>query len=142
MKFVAFLIRKFAFIFAKKRTNQRPKDILGRDGEKKTAAYLKREGYKIVDRNVRFSNGEIDIIAVIGKTLAIIEVKTRQSSEHCHPLDVVDKKKREKIKQMGLRYYRDKKYAARGIAIRFDVVTVLCPKGKQAMIEHFVDAFR
>ena len=46
---------------------------------------------------------------------------------------------------MGRQYYRNKKYAAQGFAIRFDIITIIWPdwpKGKQPMIEHFVDAFR
>ena len=122
-----------------------PKDQLGKDGENKATLYLKSEGYKIIGRNVRFSIGEIDIVAQNEKYIVVIEVKTRRSAEYCHPIESVHKKKREKIKKMGQRYFRNKKCAAKGFAIRFDIITILWPDwpdNKQSVIEHFVDAFR
>ena len=122
-----------------------PKDQLGKDGENKAISYLKSKGYKILAKNVRFSIGEIDIVAQNEKYIVVVEVKTRRSAEYCHPIEAVHKKKREKIKKMGQRYFRNKKYAAKGFAIRFDIITILWPDwpdGKQPTIEHFVDAFR
>lgn len=142
MNFVSFFLDKIGHLLIGSGKNQRPKDKLGQKGEKKAAAFLKSENYQIVARNVRFSNGEIDIIAVTGRTLVFVEVKTRQSDEYCHPLEVVDKKKREKIKQMGRKYCRDKQYLSKGFVIRFDIMTVIWSQGKQPMIEHFIDAFR
>jgi len=118
------------------------KDELGKNGEKRAEEFLKAKGYKIIARNVRFSVGEIDFIAQVEKTLIVIEVKTRQSAEYCHPMEVVDKKKRQKIKQMAMQYYRDKRYAAKGFSIRFDMITLIWPEGEQPKIEHFIDAFR
>jgi len=118
------------------------KNKLGKYGEKRTEEFLKTKGYKIIARNVRFSIGEIDLIAQIEKTIIFIEVKTRKSAEYCHPMEVVDKKKRQKIKQMAMQYYHDKKYASKGFAIRFDIVTLIWPDGEQPKIEHFIDAFR
>ena len=121
------------------------KDQLGKDGENRAVSFLKSQGYIIVAKNQKFTVGEIDIIAKFQKTLIVVEVKTRRSKEYCHPIEAVHKKKREKIKQMGLRYYRDKKYSAKGFIVRFDIITILWPdwpENKQPTIEHFVDAFR
>jgi len=115
---------------------------LGKKGEKRTEEFLKSKGYKIIARNVRFSIGEIDLIAQVEKTIIFIEVKTRQSAEYCHPIEVVDKQKRHRIKQMAMQYYRDKKYSTMGFAVRFDIVTLIWAKGEQPIIEHFIDAFR
>ena len=142
MKYVAIFIKKLKFIFFGNGSSLWSKDELGNNGEQEAATYLKRQGYRIIDKNVRFSIGEIDIIAKIGTTIVLVEVKTRRSNEYCHPIEVVDKKKREKIKKMGQWYYRNKKHADRGFAMRFDIITVIWPEDKQPMIEHFVDAFR
>jgi len=115
---------------------------LGQNGEKRAEEFLKAKGYKIIARNVRFSIGEIDLIAQVEKIIIFIEVKTRQSAEYCHPIEVVDKQKRQRIKQMAIQYYRDKKYSTKGFAVRFDIVTLIWPKGEQPIIEHFIDAFR
>lgn len=145
MKLATNIFRLLKKLLFPNRRQELPKDKLGNHGEKKAAKFLKSQGYKIIDRNVRFSIGEIDIIAKTEKTLVVVEVKTRLSSKYCHPLEVVDRKKCERIQKMGRQYYRNKKYAAQGFAIRFDIITIIWPdwpKGKQPMIEHFIDAFR
>ena len=148
MKFTSFFCKLLRAIVSRTRFHRGkllPKDQFGRDGENRATSFLKSEGYKILDRNVRFSIGEIDIVAKNEKYIVVIEVKTRRSAEYCHPIEAVHKKKREKIKQMGQRYFRNKKYAAKGFAVRFDIITILWPdwpNGKQSAIEHFVDAFR
>ncbi len=61
-------------------------------GENKACEYLKKLGFKIIDRNYRKSYGEIDIIAIEetkkdGKVLVFIEVKTRTSNQFGTPLE-------------------------------------------------------
>jgi len=146
MNFNTFFFRRllaWCFFWRKtKHPNHLAKDELGKDGEKRAEEFLKAKGYKIIASNVSFSIGEIDLIAQVEKTIIFIEVKTRQSADYCHPMEVVDKKKRQKIKQMAMQYYRDKKYASKGFTIRFDIVTLIWPEGEQPKIEHFIDAFR
>ena len=62
----------------------------GDRGEDYTAAYLKKNGYKILSRNYRKSYGEIDIIASKGKTICFVEVKTRHSGTLSQPYEAVD----------------------------------------------------
>ena len=124
-------------------SKKRPaKDQLGEAGEKLAVQFLKANGYQIIARNVRFSFGEIDVIAQSRKTLVFVEVKTRQSAGYCHPVEVVDAKKRQNIKQMAMQYYHTKKCADKGFAMRFDIITLIWPESDQPKIEHFVDAFR
>lgn len=52
-----------------------PKKI-GALGESIVCEYLKRKGFRIIDRNVAKKTGEIDIIAQKGSTLHFVEVKT------------------------------------------------------------------
>ena len=55
------------------------KSEVGKFGEDLALIYLKRQGYKIIERNFRIRGGEIDIIAQDNNTLVYIEVKTRTS---------------------------------------------------------------
>ncbi|HLJ68703.1 MAG TPA: YraN family protein [Chloroflexota bacterium] len=52
---------------------------VGAFGEAWTCGYLTRRGYRIIERNVRLSRGEIDIVASQGDALVFVEVKTRRS---------------------------------------------------------------
>ena len=61
-------------------------------GEKKACEYLKKLGFKIIDRNYRKGYGEIDIVAIEetkndGKVLVFVEVKTRTSNQFGSPLE-------------------------------------------------------
>ena len=55
------------------------KRTLGRFGEEWAIGYLIRLGYTILERNVRFRTGEIDIVARDGEGLVFVEVKSRRS---------------------------------------------------------------
>jgi len=66
----------------------------GKRGEDIACDYLKKQGYKIIDRNFRIRGGEIDIIALdssagSGQVLVFIEVKTRRSHEFGSPLEAI-----------------------------------------------------
>ncbi|UCF10553.1 MAG: YraN family protein [Candidatus Bipolaricaulota bacterium] len=51
----------------------------GRRAEDRACRYLRRHGYRIVQRNWRCRLGELDIIARDGDVLAVVEVKLRRS---------------------------------------------------------------
>lgn len=67
----------------------------GKRGEDLAVAYLKKNGFRIIDRNFRIRGGEIDIIAIDAspenekETLVFIEVKTRSSLEFGTPLEAI-----------------------------------------------------
>lgn len=65
------------------------KDDLGRRGEDCAAAYLDRAGYRIIARNWRCSEGEIDLIVEHSGTVAFVEVKTRSSTRFGHPFEAI-----------------------------------------------------
>ena len=50
----------------------------GAVGERLAAEHLERIGWRIIDRNVRAGRGELDIIAMDGDELVIVEVRTRR----------------------------------------------------------------
>lgn len=58
-------------------------------GERLAVEYLKKQGFKIIDRNFRIRGGEIDIIALDSDVLVFIEVKTRRSHEFGTPLEAI-----------------------------------------------------
>lgn len=66
---------------------------LGIYGEDLAAVYLKKSGYKIIERNFRIRGGEIDIIAFDKSTLVFVEVKTRTSHRFGSPAESITKSK-------------------------------------------------
>ena len=60
---------------------------IGNKGEDLACKFLKKNGYKILERNYRIRGGEIDIVAKDRDTLVFIEVKTRYSHEYGPPVE-------------------------------------------------------
>jgi putative endonuclease len=99
-----------------------PRKHLGNTGEDLAAAALRKQGYKILERNYVTPLGEIDLIARQGKTLVIIEVKTRKSSRFGSPQEAVSPTKQAKLRRLTDYYLKEKRLA--GAAVRFDVVAI------------------
>lgn len=113
---------------------------LGRRGEELAARYLENLGYRIVGRNVTNTLGEMDIVALDGQTVVIVEVKTRShAGGNWRPADAVDHRKRKKLTQVATLFLRGPKWRDR--AARFDVVEVVCPPGGSPVINHIPRAF-
>ena len=80
-------------------------------GERLAADHLEKNGYKILDRNVRMSRNEIDIIAEDDSFIVFVEVKTRSvqhegSSLYGSPARAVDSKKRSNTVAAAISYLR------------------------------------
>ena len=70
---------------------------LGKKGEQRAVDFLLKNGYIIVERNYRFDKAEVDIIAKKNDVLAIIEVKTRSSTDYGNPQDFVKSKQIQRL---------------------------------------------
>ncbi|MBR3898958.1 MAG: YraN family protein [Elusimicrobiaceae bacterium] len=95
----------------------------GAQAETLAANYLQQKGYKILARNYRKNCGEIDIIALDGKTLVFAEVKSRTSSAFGGPLAAITKSKQNKISATALCYIKEN--APKFDSIRFDAICLL-----------------
>lgn len=115
-------------------------DSLARRGENAAARYLKRRGYKIVARGSRTRWSELDLVAVDGRTVVFVEVKTRASDERGLPAEAVDLEKQQRITRAALAYSR--RHGLLDVASRFDVISIVWPAGsRKPNIEHFKNAF-
>ncbi len=102
--------------------------------------YLKRLGYAIIARGSHIRRGELDLIAVDGRTLVFVEVKTRTSHDAGHPADAVDRVKQERLTRLAVVYL--KRHGLLEHSSRFDVVAVTWPDGKRRpTIDHIKNAF-
>ena len=111
---------------------------LGRLGEEAAAKYLKRQGMKVIEKNLRTPVGEIDLIAKDKTTLAFVEVKTRRGNAFGSPAEAVGPRKQHQISQTAKWYLNDK--GDQGLQPRFDVIAISV-NGNDFQIDHIPDAF-
>ena len=78
----------------------------GKQGERKAATYLQKQGYKILEMNFKAKRyGEIDIVALDEKVLVFVEVKTRKTYEYGRPEEAFTKRKLALVARTG-QYYK------------------------------------
>lgn len=111
---------------------------LGERGEALAEVHLQRLGYRIVERNYRCPLGEVDRIAVQGKTLIFLEVKARSTPDFGGPLEAVDRRKRRKLTRLAQYYVAQKRLY--DTPLRFDVVGVYYD-GVEPRVEVLANAF-
>ena len=97
------------------------KSLLGFLWERKAESYLKKKGYRILERNFRTKFGEIDIVAKKGDEIVFVEVKGR-SGNFQKPEEAVDERKMRRIKKAATIFL--KKKGLWGNSVRFDVVAI------------------
>ncbi len=111
-----------------------PKDVLGRRGEQLAAEYLQQAGFRVLDRNYRCADGEIDIVAAEHRVLVACEVKTRSSLRFGTPIEAIDARKLRRLRRLAVRWV-----LTHGVIfdeLRVDVVGVLKSADGQFSIEH------
>lgn len=99
------------------------KKLFGLKGEVKVAKLLKKQGYKIVERNYVTPYGEADIICEKGGEIFFVEVKSRSSLKFGTPAEAVNYKKQEKYRKIAEYYIVKNKLD--GVNVRFVVAECL-----------------
>lgn len=115
---------------------------IGQSGEETAVKILKKHGYKIIERNYRIRQGEIDIIAKDGEYTCFVEVKLRKSDGFGSPGDFIDERKQQKIIKAAQFYaLKNNLYDT---PMRFDAVLIVADfkKSKSYKAEVVKDAFR
>jgi putative endonuclease len=112
----------------------RAKDVLGREGEQAAADYLTERGFRILDRNWRCADGEIDIVAVERHSLVVCEVKTRSGTRYGTPLEAVGRTKRNRLRRLAVLWLNA--HGVRFDQIRIDVLGLLYEGSGGFTIEH------
>ena len=116
------------------------KRAIGAEGEQLAVRFLKKKGYKILQRNYRCKGGEIDVICYDHGCIVFVEVKTRFSEAYGAPELAVNETKRRQIIKIALHYTAQKKIE--GVDLLFDVVSIFhSPNAKFPTITLFKNAF-
>lgn len=121
------------------RTQEERRESLefGKTGEQMTARYLTDKGYVILEHNYRRGHLEIDLIALDGDELVIVEVKSRANDTLLQPEVAVDHKKRLALIRLANEYVKSHN---RKENVRFDIVSIVA-KPEGAEIKHLKNAY-
>jgi len=112
---------------------------LGAHGEELAAKHLAEAGYRVLDRNWRWRQGEIDLVAEKAGEIVFVEVKARRSHVFGIPEEAVTRSKQRKLIRTAYAYL-----ARRGspdARWRIDVIALdLNAEGEVVRLEHFENA--
>jgi putative endonuclease len=118
----------------------RPSAVAGRHAETLAVAHLEATGMRVVARNWRRPEAELDIVADDGGTCVFVEVRSRTGEDHGHPLEAITPRKRARVIRAA-RLYLDAETPAAG-GYRFDVVAVtFWNDGREPDVVHVPNAF-
>ena len=107
---------------------------LGKLGEHIAARYLRRWGYKILERNYRTAAGEADLVCVKDDTVVLVEVKTRLGADAL-PEDAITAEKIRKYRRITLDYLRTHEWFE---SVRLDALAINIVRPRRAQVHHFM----
>jgi putative endonuclease len=116
-----------------------PRHEFGRDSETNAEQFLRRKGYAILERNLRTTIGELDLVADDHGVLVFVEVKARTTGAFGGALLAVDRRKQAKLIRLAGQYLARRHLSDR--VCRFDVVLVQGDAESSFRIEHIEHAF-
>jgi putative endonuclease len=112
----------------------------GTRSERAAAKYLRKRGYRILVRNYRCRHGEIDLIALDGKCIVFVEVRSTGGDDPSVPAASVNDAKQLRLTNLALTFLKEKRLLDH--AARFDVLAVSWPPDRrEPVIEHHPLAF-
>jgi putative endonuclease len=122
---------------ARRRTGQRAEDLVARR--------LAAAGWEIVERNARTRYGELDIVALDGRSLVFVEVKAgRQGADFGpeRPILAVGPRKQLKVRRLATAWMSERRGVPSYDEIRFDAIGVTFDRaGRLVDVEHIRGAF-
>lgn len=112
---------------------------VGRDAEDAAARHLRRAGLQVVERNVRFREGEIDLVCRDGDVWVFVEVKSRRTTWGDAPGAAVSWWKQRRIVRLASHYLKWRRLG--DVRCRFDVVAVSIADDGVRAVRHIPSAF-
>jgi len=117
----------------------RKRQDTGRQGEELAIGYVRKRGYRIIERNFRNTLGEIDIIARDGRAIVFIEVKARSGNRFGNPKYAVTRKNQLTLTRVAQSWLKEKGHSF--AKARFDVIAICNATGREPDIELVKNAF-
>jgi putative endonuclease len=116
-----------------------PRRLFGQEGESVAERYLRLKGYRILQRNVRSSVGELDLVVEDGAVLVFVEVKARHTDAYGGAVHAVHRRKQQKLIRLAAQYLA--RHHINNRSCRFDVVLVQEVEASEPQIDHIQNAF-
>jgi putative endonuclease len=112
----------------------------GTRSERAAGRFLRRAGFQVVAWNVNTPHGEIDLVALDGRTIVFVEVRSTEDEDTSRAAESVDERKQRKLTDAALEFLRGRDLLGR--PARFDVLIVSWPPGRREPdVEHHRQAF-
>ena len=112
----------------------------GQRSERAAAKFLRKLGYRILAANVADTEGEIDLLALDGGTLVVVEVRSRSVADPTVAAATVNYPKQRKLTEAAVRFLSRRRLL--GISVRFDVLAIAWPLGaREPTVRHIPHAF-
>lgn len=112
---------------------------LGQEAEDAAARFLAQAGLKVVERNVRFVHGEIDLVCRDGAVVVFVEVKCRHARWGDAPAEAVSWHKQRRLTRLAQHYLKWRRLEH--ARCRFDVVGVTVDDDGARHVRHLRAAF-
>jgi putative endonuclease len=110
--------------------------LTGKRGEHLALDHLKELGWTILDRNIAFTGGELDIVALERNELVVVEVRTRSEGWMQSGEDSVGPRKLRRLVRTGQKYVDSRRWEG---PWRIDVLAVTLRRDGASRIERFED---
>src|SRR6476660_862742 len=114
------------------------KQAFGELGERIAERWLRRQGWRVVQRRYRSGHRDIDLVVERDGTVAFVEVKARRGSEFGDPVEAVNWKKQKELTRSA--HVWIDRHGRPFESYRFDVVGILVD-GDRVRVRHVADAF-
>jgi len=112
----------------------------GSRSERAAERFLKRLGYRILFRNYSCPGGELDLVALHGREVVFVEVRSTAGADAERPTLSIDQQKQRKICTAAKHFVH--RHRLRDVVCRFDIVISCWPADqKEPRITHFPNAF-
>jgi len=113
----------------------------GQRSERFVAKYLRRNGCRILGRNVDDRLGEIDLLALDGQTIVVVEVRSSETKTFDELAATVNHDKQRRLTDATLRFIQRRRLW--NVGVRFDVIALRWPPGaREPEVRHYRHAFQ
>ena len=110
-------------------------DLIGKTGEREVESYLKSRGYRILERNWRIKEGELDLVVEDRDGMIVfVEVKARSSISHGDPLESITQEKAFRIQRLALAWLAT--HQRLGSRYRIDVAGILVTRSGEFLLDY------